>query len=77
VPLARTHIVMVSARAVAARAVEAMSAAASAAQSVLVVMAFSQLAYAQFSRFPSERVSPTPASKDRRRQSGKSFSHNL
>jgi hypothetical protein len=48
VPLARTHIVMVSAPAVEARAVEAMSEAASAALSVLVVMAFSQLVACDF-----------------------------
>src|SRR5208282_1296824 len=78
VPLARTHIVIVSARAVAARAVEAMSEAASAARSVLVVMAFLPVDLRAIFAFQRRAIPrPTPASRNRRRPSGKSFSQTL
>src|SRR5208282_5904639 len=61
VPLARTHIVIVSARAVAATAVEAMSEAASAARSVLVVMAFLPIDRAYFSAILAKELPSTAA----------------
>src|SRR5208282_2801343 len=73
VPLARTHIVIVSARAVAATAVEAMSEAASAARSVLVVMAFLPRLVRVIPAILAKGLFPDPPQRIRGGRVGKAF----